>query len=147
MNHTRQQRITLNMSGIDIVAALAGPNPGAMDVCVRLIKYAPLICPSWGFGGLQPLLQLDAEGIYGPNIWVLYKDLCEGSLPRLWALLCASQSGLWRGTPLQEMSADRARSEEWMTAQRNAIKLVTKEIPSVIPDFNLEFDERSMVQA
>ena len=129
-------RITLNMSVIEAVCALVDGHPGAMDVCVRMVKEAPTICPSWGKMGFLPLIQLDSEGLYGPSIWVLYKDLCESKIDRTWALLCASQMGLvCNGQTLKWMTGDGGTRVT--NDLREYLKVVIDAVPAALADFTL----------
>lgn len=62
-------RITLDMSIQDMVISMVEGNPGALRVCMDLIKVSPL--------GPLTLGHLDDMGIYGSDIWVCYKDICK----------------------------------------------------------------------
>lgn len=53
----------------DAIFKLADGNPGAISAMVELSKLE--------LGGLWPLLRLDKLGLYGPDIWVMYKDECR----------------------------------------------------------------------
>jgi hypothetical protein len=44
-------------------------------------------------GPYGPILALDSHGIYGPHIWILYKEICGESIPRTIAILRAVQLG------------------------------------------------------
>jgi hypothetical protein len=37
---------------------------------------------------------LDSLGIYGPNVWVIFKDVCEQNHARMLAVLRATQLGM-----------------------------------------------------
>jgi hypothetical protein len=37
---------------------------------------------------------LDSLGIYGPNVWVIFKDVCEQNHARMLAVLRATQLGI-----------------------------------------------------
>lgn len=62
-------RITLEMSAMEAVIALAEGNIGAATACGELLKSSEL--------GLVDLCHLDDMELYGPNIWLGYKDICE----------------------------------------------------------------------
>lgn len=66
-------RITAASTVMDAIVALGEGNPGALTVMANLVTRAD-------DGGLFTLLELDTAGIYGPDIWVLYKDECGENL-------------------------------------------------------------------
>lgn len=74
------ERINLDMSTVDAVVAMAEGNPGAVSVLTQLISRG-------GGVGIIDVLHLDAAEIYGPNIWIAYKDLCDEDADRLSAEL------------------------------------------------------------
>jgi hypothetical protein len=76
-------RIDSEMTVVQTVSALAEGNPGALSVCVDILKL----------GSVAPLLLIDSFGIYGSKIWMLYKDVCGQSVSGVIALLQAVQLG------------------------------------------------------
>lgn len=72
---------------------LSKGNPGAVTVIMRLATESHVIDPDCAFGALGPILDLDSYGIYGPRIWMLYKDVCGQSVTNTLALLRAVQLG------------------------------------------------------
>ena len=78
----------------DMCATLSGGNPGALSVCTQLVKQALIIDPM-GLGGIGPFLNLDMYGIYGSDIWVLYKRCCGQSILNFITVLRACQLGLY----------------------------------------------------
>jgi hypothetical protein len=40
---------------------------------------------------IGPVMLLDSLGIYGPNVWVIFKDVCEQNHARMLAVLRATQ--------------------------------------------------------
>lgn len=87
-------RITLEMSGKEIIMAMCDGNPGAINVLMGLYKENERIDPDSFLGAFSAITQLDELGLYGPNIWMAYKDICGESFSRLIALLRAVQLGL-----------------------------------------------------
>lgn len=83
----------LNMSTVDVVIALCGGNPGAMSVCVRMLKEGANIDPDSARGGLGAVLSLDTENIWEERIWMLCNDVCGQDLVKTLALLRALQLG------------------------------------------------------
>lgn len=86
-------RVTLQMSLRDVVMALAGGNPGALNVCMSIVMKGAEIDPDSALGPLGALLSLDQHRIYGSEIWMLFKDVCGQSLPKMLACLRAVQLG------------------------------------------------------
>jgi hypothetical protein len=65
-------------------------NPGAITVCINLLKFSEQISPNAGpGGGLTYILALDEFQIYGCRIWMLFKDVCGESLHKMVAVLVA----------------------------------------------------------
>lgn len=86
-------RITMRETGMEAIMKLVEGNPGAITVCIRLIKEVGDIDPDSLFGGLGPILALDTEKIYGCRIWMLYKDVCKENLIKMIAVLRSVQLG------------------------------------------------------
>lgn len=87
-------RITsLNDTGMDVIIKLADGNPGATTVMVEIYKQGATIDPDSALGGIGAILALDTHGIYGPRIWMLYKDVCGQDLRVMLAILRAVQLG------------------------------------------------------
>lgn len=111
-------RIELTDTTLDVLLKMADGNPGAIRVLGELMKEGPVIDPdSWG-GGLASVLDLDTLEIYGPQIWVLYKDVCGSDIRRLILLQRAAQLGFFRHDRIKAMAADDSRrarlsDEEW----------------------------------
>lgn len=73
--NTNKNRITLNMTIQDTIVAMVEGNPGALNVCMELIKVSSL--------GILTLLHLDDMEIYGSDIWLCYKDICKEDIKLL----------------------------------------------------------------
>jgi hypothetical protein len=87
-------RLKLEMSFNDAVFALSDGNPGAIKVLTDSMRMHKQIDPDSGLGDLGLILNLDNFEIYGPRIWMLYKDLCGEDLPRTTAVVRAVQLGI-----------------------------------------------------
>lgn len=81
----------LNMTGMDMIIAVAGGNPGAIRVCIGLIENTPKIDPQAILGGMGAILQLDTFDIYESRIWRFYKDFCKQNLSHMIAMMRAVQ--------------------------------------------------------
>lgn len=97
----RNVRICLQDTMMDSVVKLSEGNPGAMTVCVRLLNEGSDIDPYGVFGGFGILLILDTYNIYGPRIWMLFKDVCKQDLVKTIAALRTCQMGLFPIEKLQ----------------------------------------------
>lgn len=82
--------------------AMAAGNPGAAAVVSYLFRDTAKIDPQSALGGFGPLFMLDTLGIYGPNIWILYKDICGESVTRLVAVLRSVQLGIIRANAVSD---------------------------------------------
>lgn len=87
-------RIQLTDTAQDAIVKLSGGNPGALSVCCQIFKECAQIDPQAFGGGLSGLLNLDSYGIYGADIWMLYKDVCRQNLPKMIGVLRAVQLGI-----------------------------------------------------
>lgn len=88
-----KNRITRADDLRSIAVKLAEGNPGALNVIVKLITETEKIDPDAVMGPYTYLLSLDSHGIYGPGIWVLYKDTCGQDIIKTMAVLRACQIG------------------------------------------------------
>ena len=91
-------RIELSNSMLDVLLKLSDGNPGALNVCMSLLtdKHDP-----YNFaGGFGNLMSLDMHGIYGSNIWVLFKDVCNQNILNVVTVLRAVQLGIYSETDL-----------------------------------------------
>ncbi len=91
---SKKERIEITDTVQDVVLKLAGGNPGAIRVCVELLKDSESIDPDNILGGLGVLMSLDTLGIYESDIWLLYKDVCGERLAAMVAVLRGLQLGL-----------------------------------------------------
>lgn len=87
-------RITLEMSTLEALMAVAEGNPGALHVLMVSMEQSPSIDPDSAFGPFAPILSFDTHGIYGPRVWMLFKDVCGQSMTHMLAVLRAVQLGL-----------------------------------------------------
>lgn len=101
------ERITLTDNAQSAIAKLSEGNPGALNVCCQLYQETPEIDPDAAFGGLSSLLALDTLGIYGAEIWMLFKDVCGQNLSRTVAVLRANQLGLLSDAKLKRAIQNR----------------------------------------
>ena len=93
MQYNDKQRIELADTAMSAILKVAEGNPGAISVCVQVLKENSRSDPDSILGGLGPILAFDATGLYGSKIWELYKDKCGENLIKTLAVLRAHQLG------------------------------------------------------
>lgn len=86
-------RITLTDDAISTMMKMTDGNPGALAVCMQITKQGEAIDPDAFMGGLGTILWMDTLKIYGPKIWMLYKDVCGEDLVKMLGILRAVQLG------------------------------------------------------
>lgn len=97
------QRITVMMTTRDALAAIVDGNPGALRACCELMKHVESIDPDLCGGQVHVLFALDALGIYGPRIWMLFSDVCGTDPGKVLALIRAYQFGQLAGVTLEAL--------------------------------------------
>lgn len=102
-------RLELTDTGISAVVKMAEGNPGAISALSEIMKNAKNIDPQAFAGYLGVFLSLDAYGIYGTSIYILYNDKCNKDVRRMMMLLRATQLGLFLPMKLKELAADQSR--------------------------------------
>lgn len=86
-------RLELTDTTQDVMVKMSEGNPGALSVCMQLLTETEKIDPDNPLGGLSGILALDTLGIYGADIWVLYKDVCGEEIIDTMAILRGFQLG------------------------------------------------------
>lgn len=86
---------------ISSITNLVEGNIGAIEVCMDLAE-----------NNLINLLTLDDRGIYGPRIWLLYKDVCGESISKVLLLLETSRNGLLSSKFLDAMIDGEVPSDQ-----------------------------------
>jgi hypothetical protein len=109
MAHT--ERINLTDSVPEAVAKIVEGNIGAAVCVIDLMKYTEEIDPLNDLKVIGPMMLLDSLGIYGPNIWVIFKDVCGQNHARMIAVLRATQLGILPREELLEVSNRQYRKE------------------------------------
>jgi len=84
-----KERIMLEDDSMTIMMKMAEGNPGALNVCMQLIKNNAIVDPRSALGPFGTILSLDSCGIYGPRIWMLYKDVCKQDIVKTIAVMRA----------------------------------------------------------
>ena len=87
-----RNKIGFSDTGMDMFVKLAEGNPGALRVCMEIVSKGPQIDPDSAHPMLT-LMHFDDLGIYGPRIWMLYKDVCGEDLINTLGVLRGHQFG------------------------------------------------------
>lgn len=125
-----KERITLEDNAISAAVKLSEGNPGATTVCMEILKNEEKIDPDYVLGGTGILLLLDTYNIYGPRIWMLYKDVCKGNIIKTIASLRACQMGLF---PIEKLQYAIDRHGEGMDPEE-LHKMVKEKLPRFLSD-------------
>jgi hypothetical protein len=94
----------------DAVAKIAEGNIGAAVCIMDLMKHSEEIDPLSYLKVIGPVMLLDSLGIYGPNVWVIFKT-SEQNHARMLAVLRATQLGMLSSEALLEVSNRQYRNE------------------------------------
>lgn len=130
-----KERIELTDSAQDIVVKMSNGNPGAVTVCMRCLKEAGDIDPTHFAGSFGPLLIMGSLGLYGSGIWMLYKDVCNHSLPHMIALLRAWQTGI---VTREDLMGAIGNTGEGLNVDR-----VCEQVCEQLPNFNMNPYEKN----
>jgi hypothetical protein len=87
------------------IAKMADKNFGSWDTMCKIVTKGPLIDPETVGQPMAPIHALDAMGIRGKDIYVLYNDICYGDLPKTLAVIKAAQNGMLPVEILKEASS------------------------------------------
>lgn len=123
-------RITLQMTGRDIVIAMCDGNPGSLNVLMSLLLRGEAIDPDGVMGGLGLILLLDTFRIYGSRIWMLYKDVCREDLTATVAMLRACQLGMVSQADLSNAIDNRGAGVD--------VKALVEKVRTRLPRFGRE---------
>lgn len=97
MSYNNPRIKNLNMTTMDVVKVMAGGNPGALTVCIKLLQQGDQIDPQSAVGGFGSIMMLDTLDIYEHRIWMFYKDVCGENLSVMCAVMRANQLGQLEG--------------------------------------------------
>jgi len=123
---------------MNVVMALADGNPGALIVMKELLMIGPIIDPDALMGPIAHLLSLDSFGIYGPRIWMLYKDVCHEDLQSMIAVLRAVQLGKLSQEVMNHAIDNRGKGID--------VKAVLNDVQTALPNFGREMAPQAVVE-
>lgn len=119
-------RIKLEMSSQDIFKVMSEGNPGALKVLLEIVVEGDSIDKDIPFP-LMIVLTLDSMGIYGSDIWMLYKDVAHENLSWMLAIIRAGQTGLVKREVIKHAMANRGEGLD--------IKDTCKKVQERLPNF------------
>lgn len=90
----QKTRLQLTDTTKDVFVKMSEGNIGALTVLGKILNEGHVIDPYGFMGGMTIILNMDSQGIYGPRIWGLYKDVCREDIVRTIAMTRAVQLGL-----------------------------------------------------
>ena len=90
-----------NMATLDVIKVMSEGNPGAVSVLTQFLTEGEKIDPDDFMGGFGPIFGLDTLDCYGPEIWMLYKDVCKENINTTLGMLRAVQLGFLKDTDLK----------------------------------------------
>ncbi len=105
----------------DVVAKMAGGNPGACMALCEMIKQGAGIDPQGFMGGLGAILSLDTLGIYGTDIYILYNDQCKRDIRKMLMLLRANQFGFLGSGEIKAVAADQLNETRFSEEKMNEL--------------------------
>ena len=132
-----KNKLQLNDTLQSILMTMSGGNPGALTTCLRILKDASEIDPDNFLGGMGVLMDLDSLGIYGSDIWMLYKDVCGKNLATTIAVLRSWQLGITPEDKLKHAISNRGAGLDI----QNIISQVTNRLPAFRLDLPLTYLE------
>jgi len=88
------------------------------------------IDPDSVWGELTPAFHLDSFGIYGSDIYILFSDICRRDARAMWAVLRATQMGLFDASVLQNAAGRQDRSGREMVPVEELMEQVKIRLPS-----------------
>jgi hypothetical protein len=108
---------------LDAIVKMCDGNPGAATVLALLMERTPQIEVP-GVDGFLYVLHLDDFGLYGPSIWMLYKDVCGQKIEGVVTLFRARQLGHITGGELRRIVAED-KPYDW----RPLVALIQRDVP------------------
>jgi hypothetical protein len=122
-------RIKLDDSIRDILIKMSDGNPGALNALMEMLKPNN-IDPDAFIGNLNSILLLDSFGIYGTDIYILHAYICNYDLPKMIAVLRATQLGFFSRTILKDACHKQDRSGKDLIPVDDLYKQVKEYLPN-----------------
>ncbi|MBR6688711.1 MAG: hypothetical protein IKL68_01690 [Clostridia bacterium] len=97
-----KNRLTSDMNMTDMLLVMSEGNSGAMICIALMMKYDPM--------ALVDILALDAIGIYGTKLYMLWNDCCGRDLEKMKQTIAAFNEGKFTEKEIHEnLSRDYAK--------------------------------------
>ena len=125
----RNPRIELGDDIKSCLMKLCEGKPGALTVLLQTVKNDSAIDPDSAFGPYSSILSLDSLGIYGPSIWILYKDVCKEDVVNFVGLLRGNQLGFISDEEIVAASESRGVGENSIDVAK-ILAQVREELPN-----------------
>lgn len=131
-------RITADTSSLQVIVQMSDGNPGSMEVIIKLLQLAmrdidpEIQNPEWFY-----VLLLDTFGIYGPDIYVLYSDICGKDLAKMVAVLKASCHALIG----IDIIKDACSRQDYSGRKMIPVDELYKKVRDLCPQFNSKNDK------
>lgn len=101
-------------------------NPGALVVIMQMLKKTSEAVHR----NLEAVLLLDALGIYGSDIYVLYNDICDRDLAKTLAVIQSTQLGLFNKDTLKDACSRQDYSGKKLIPVEELYNKVKEKIPT-----------------
>ena len=116
------------------IIALADGNPGAVSALATLMQTSEDTDPENAFGSMSPIISLDEMEVYGWQIWVLFKDVCEQDPVKTLAVLRARQLGILSKEEILDGLTESFHSPE-KDALRTKVTDIVAKVQAELPSF------------
>ena len=87
-------RIAISDELVTALTKMSEGNPGALTVLMQLVECTAEMDIQLGFAPFDSFTRLDSLEVYGPSIWILYKDICGENIKKLIHLLHGATNGI-----------------------------------------------------
>ena len=87
-------RIAISDDLVTALQKMSEGNPGAINVIMQLVEKTDELYVGQGFAPFECVSRLDKLAIYGPSIWILYKDICHQRIELVFKMLHANVKGI-----------------------------------------------------
>jgi hypothetical protein len=120
----KNSRLDLTDTGIDMLMKMSEGNPGAITVMSELMNKESGIDPDSMFSkyGISTILSMDTHGIYGSDIWILFKDICKQNLVNVIGILRAVQLGFLEESKLLSFIRNGSIEQEFLEEKVRQVK-------------------------
>lgn len=139
-----EEHIKLHMTLTDVVVTMSKGVIGTARVLADVVKHADAIDPNNMPQGLGFMMMCDTYGIYGSDIWLLYKDACQEDLGKMMLAVRATQMGFISESQLKASYGGRYtkhRNDEGEIVQTEAYVFDVEDLLNKVQEvteFNME---------